>query len=44
MGGGVFFVFLFFHWIFLEPKKYGLPVERFIARQGAWFYAVVSIA
>jgi hypothetical protein len=43
MGGGVFFVFLFFHWIFLEPKKYGLPVERFIARQGAWFYAVVSI-
>jgi len=44
MGGGVFFVFLFFHWIFLEPKKYGLPVERIIARQGAWFYAVVSIA
>jgi uncharacterized protein len=44
MGGGVFFIFLFFHWIFLEPKKYGLPGERFIARQGAWFYAVVSIA
>jgi uncharacterized protein len=44
MGGGVFFIFLFFHWIFLEPKKYGLPVERLIARQGAWFYAVVSIA
>jgi hypothetical protein len=44
MGGGVFFVFLFCHWIFLEPKKIGLPVERIIARQGAWFYAVVSIA
>ena len=44
MGGGVFFIFLFFHWIFLEPKKYGLPGERFIARQGAWFYAIVSIA
>ena len=44
MGGGVFFVFLFFHWIFLEPKKYGLPVERIFARQGAWFYAIVSIA
>jgi hypothetical protein len=44
MGGGVFFVFLFCHWIFLEPKKYGLPVERLFARQGAWFYAVVSIA
>ena len=44
MGGGVFFVFLFCHWIFLEPKKYGLPVERIFARQGAWFYAVVSMA
>jgi hypothetical protein len=44
MGGGVFFIFLFFHWIFLEPKKIGLPVERLFARQGAWFYAVVSIA
>jgi uncharacterized protein len=44
MGGGVFFVFLFCHWIFLEPKKIGLPVERIIARQGAWFYAVVSVA
>jgi uncharacterized protein len=43
MGGGVFFIFLFFHWIFIEPKKYGLPLEQAIARQGAWFYAVVSI-
>lgn len=43
MGGGVFFIFLFCHWIFLEPKKIGLPVERLIARQGAWFYAIVSV-
>ncbi len=43
MGGAVFFIFLFFHWIFLEPKKYGLPLEPFIARQGVWFYAVVSV-
>jgi len=43
LGGGIFFIFLFFHWLFLEPKKYGLPGERFIARQGAWFYAVVSV-
>jgi len=42
MGGGVFFVFLFCHWLFLEPKKFGLPGERFFQRQGAWFYAVVS--
>jgi len=43
MGGGIFFVFLFFHWIFIEPKNYGLPLERIMARQGAWFYAVVSV-
>jgi len=44
IGGGVFFVFLFCHWIFLEPKKIGMPMERIFARQGAWFYAVVSVA
>jgi len=44
LGGGIFFIFLFFHWLFLEPKKYGIPGERFFARQGAWFYAVVSVA
>lgn len=43
MGGGVFLVFLFFHWLFLEPKNYGLRGERFFHSQGVWFYAVVSI-
>lgn len=43
VGGGTFLVFLFFHWIFLETKYFGLPGERFLARQGVWFYAVVSI-
>lgn len=43
IGGGVFFIFLFCHWLFLEPKKFGLPGESFFARQGAWFYAVVSV-
>jgi uncharacterized protein len=43
LGGGVFFIFLFCHWIFIEPKKISLPVERIVARHGAWFYAVVSI-
>lgn len=42
-GGGVFLIFLFFHWLFLEPKKFGLKGERFFYSQGAWFYAVVSI-
>ena len=43
MGGGVFLVFLFFHWIFLEPKNYGLKGEKFFHRQGVWFFAIVSI-
>ncbi len=42
-GGGIFLLFLFFHWLFLEPKQYGLYGERFFARQGVWFYATVSI-
>jgi hypothetical protein len=43
VGGGIFLVFLFFHWLFLEPKKFGLRGEKFISSQGVWFYAVVSI-
>ena len=43
IGGGVFLVFLFFHWLFLEPKNYGMWGEKFIASQGIWFFAVVSI-
>lgn len=42
-GGGVFLLFLFFHWLFLEPKKFGLIGERFFYSKGVWFYAVVSI-
>lgn len=43
IGGGVFLIFLFFHWLFLEPKNYGLIGERFFHSQGAWFYTTVSI-
>lgn len=43
LGGGTFLLFLFFHWIFLEPKHFGLKGEKFIYSQGVWFYAVVSI-
>jgi len=42
-GGGIFLVFLFFHWLFIEPKIYGLHAEKFFEKQGIWFYAVVSI-
>ena len=42
-GAGIFLVFLFFHWLFLEPKSYGVHAEKFFERQGVWFFAVVSI-
>ncbi|MEK6887347.1 MAG: DUF475 domain-containing protein [Candidatus Aenigmatarchaeota archaeon] len=43
VGGGTFLIFLFFHWIFMEPKHYGLIGERYIHRKAVWFYAIVSI-
>ena len=42
-GGGIFLVFLFFHWLFLEAKSFGLKHEKFFMEQGVWFYAVVSV-
>lgn len=42
-GGGTFLVFLFFHWLFQEEKRYGLVGEAFIHRHGVWFFAVVSV-
>ena len=43
IGGGVFLIFLFFHWLFIETKNYGLRGERFFHRHGVWFFAIVSI-
>ena len=43
IAGGIFLIFLFFHWLFLEPKNFGLKGEGFFQKQGAWFYAVISI-
>lgn len=42
VGGGIFMIFLFFHWLFMEPKNYGLRGEKFFHEKGAWFFAVVS--
>lgn len=42
-GGGIFLIFLFFHWLFLEPKHYGIRGEALIERHGVWFFAVISI-
>lgn len=43
VGAGVFLVFLFLHWLFLEEKSYGLVGERFIHRHGLWFYTTASV-
>jgi len=44
VAGGVFLLFLFLHWLFLEEKNLGLPrAEKFFMARGVWFYAVVSI-
>lgn len=42
-GGGLFLVFLFFHWLFLEPKNIGLRGEGFFMKQGMWFYTIVAV-
>jgi hypothetical protein len=43
MGGGVFLVLLFLHWLFLEPKHFGILGERFFLKQGVWFYATAAL-
>ncbi len=44
VAGGVFLIFLFLYWLFLEDKKLGLPkTERFFMNKGVWFYAVGSV-
>jgi len=43
LGAGIFLLFLFLHWIFLEPKKFGLRAEKFFFENGVWFFATVSI-
>lgn len=43
LGGGIFLLFLFLHWLFIEDKQFGLPGEEFFSKNGVWFYAIVSI-
>lgn len=43
IGGGVFLIFLFFHWLFLESKNFGLRHEKFFYENGIWFFSVVSV-
>jgi hypothetical protein len=43
IGGGTFLIFLFFNWLFLETKNFGLRGERYFVAKGVWFFAIVSI-
>lgn len=43
LGGGVYLVFVFLGWLFLEEKKYAFLVESFIHRHGFWFYTIASV-
>ena len=44
VAGGIFLLFLFLHWLFLEDKYLGLPkAEKFFMSKGVWFYATVSV-
>lgn len=43
LGGGVFLLFLFLHWLFIEDKHFGLPGEELFVKYGVWYYAVASI-
>lgn len=42
-GAGMFLVLLFAHWLFMEPKRYGLVGERFFHRQAPWFFTAASV-
>lgn len=43
-GGGLYLLFLFLHWLFVEPKEYAFFIERHIhKRLFFWFYALASI-
>ena len=44
-GGGVYLLFLFLHWLFVEDKEYAFFLERHIhQRLSFWFYATASLA
>ena len=43
-GGGIYLVFLFLHWFFLETKKYAFFLEKHIHKKySLWFYTLASL-
>jgi len=43
IGGGMYLVLLFLHWLFEEKKEYAFFLERFVHRQAVWFYTFASL-
>jgi len=43
IAGGVFLVFMFFYWLFLEQKHCTLFFEQYCMQQGIWFFTVISV-
>ena len=43
IAASTFLLFLFFHWLFIEPKKFLLKGEKFFQSHFYLFYAVVSV-
>ncbi|HTY14494.1 MAG TPA: DUF475 domain-containing protein [Methanoregulaceae archaeon] len=42
-GGGMFLIFIFMHWLFLEEKEHAHWGEPFFESKGVWFFACVSV-
>lgn len=43
LAGGVFLLFLFLNWLFIEDKSYGLQSEKFFTQNGPWFYGFAAV-
>lgn len=43
MGAGTYLLLLFLHWIFSEPKRYSMGVERVVAHFHVWYFATASV-
>lgn len=43
LGGGAYMVLICLAWLFLEEKYFLIKTERYIKKQGVWFYAIASV-
>ena len=44
MGGGMFLLLLYFHWLFLEKKEPYFVTDKFVKeKHGVWFFAIAAL-